>query len=259
MQETVSIVAIIGMVVSLIIALGLPIVLLIYWRKTQKANILSAGIGAVAFIIFALILEQIVHAVVLNLSGDLIRENIVIYGLYGGACAAVFEEFGRLVAMKFFMKNTLDKQNAIMYGIGHGGIEAIIIIGLSEVSNIATSLVINTVGVNTIISAVPVEQQSLVYEQVSALWETPSYAFYMGGVERISSIFLHIALSYLVYRCVKYGEKKFMALALLLHFLVDFGTVVLNSKAPIWVVEAVLAVAVAVIMAFVVRLYAQEE
>ena len=36
--------------------------------------------------------------------------------------AGVFEETGRLLAMKFCMKKDLDKKNAIMYGIGHGGI-----------------------------------------------------------------------------------------------------------------------------------------
>ena len=34
----------------------------------------------------------------------------------------VFEETGRLIAMKFWMKKWLDFPNALMYGIGHGGV-----------------------------------------------------------------------------------------------------------------------------------------
>ena len=108
-----------GMIFSLILSIVLPIVLFILVKIKLKANLTSFVIGCATFIIFALMLEPILHSVVLTATGTLLTDNIILYGLYGGLAAALFEETGRLVAMKFFMKDSLNKPNALMYGIGH--------------------------------------------------------------------------------------------------------------------------------------------
>lgn len=267
MYETVSNSAIMGMVCSLAISFLFPIALLIYWKISKKPKLVSFFIGAGVFIVFALVLEQILHTVVMMAvgGGDLLAgnekmsSNIWLYGLYGGICAAVFEEVGRFLAMKFCMKKFLDKENAIMYGIGHGGIEAMIIIGLAEISNIATALAVNSGAIDVILGAVSGEQKDALYEQISGLWTTPASGFYFAGVERIIAITLHICLSYMVYRFVKYNEKKCFVIALAAHFLIDFVTVILGSVAPIAVLEAILAVAVVVFLVFVVKMYKSEE
>lgn len=266
MYETVSNSAIMGMVCSLAISFLLPIALLIYWKISKKPKLVSFFIGAAVFIIFALVLEQILHTVVmlafgkgdLLLGNEKMSSNIWFYGLYGGICAAVFEEVGRFLAMKFCMKKFLDKENAIMYGIGHGGIEAMIIIGLAEISNIATSIAINSGAIETVIGAVPEAQRGALYEQISGLWTMPAYTFYFAGVERIIAITLHICLSYMVYRFVKYNEKKYFVIALAAHFLIDFITVILGRVASVAVLEAILAVVVVVFLVFVVKLYKSE-
>ncbi|MDE6674072.1 MAG: hypothetical protein K2K19_04555, partial [Acetatifactor sp.] len=50
---------IIGIIVSFIISVGLPIALCIIVRRKTKARISSFFIGAATFFVFALILEQI--------------------------------------------------------------------------------------------------------------------------------------------------------------------------------------------------------
>lgn len=263
---TVSNAVMIGMVVSLVIAIVFPVSLLIYWKCTQKPRIISAIIGAVTFVLFALVLEQLLHMGVMLVfgKGDLLAgnkalaSNMWIYGLYGGVCAAVFEEIGRFLAMKFCMKNFLDKKNAIMYGIGHGGIEAIIILGLAEISNIATALAINSGAINTILAAVPEEQRGAMQEQLTALWTTPAANFYLAGVERISAVVLHICLSYMVYRFVKYHEKKYFCIALGMHFLIDFATVLLSNTISVAMLETVLAVVVVGFLVVTRKLYVRE-
>lgn len=266
MYGHVSSAAILGMVVSLLMAVLFPIILLVYWQKNKKPRFLSFVIGAATFIIFALTLEQLWHTGVMMAigKGDMmagnskLSSNVWIYGLYGGLCAAVFEEVGRFLAMKYCMKNYLNKNNAIMYGIGHGGIEAIIILGLAEISNIATSFAINSGAIDTIISSVPEEGRDTVFEQISALWQTPAASFYLGGVERVIAVTLHICLSYMVYRFVKYNEKKYFGVALGIHFIVDFATVVLAKYVSLVAVEVVLALIVIVFLFFVTRMFKVE-
>ena len=56
------------------------------------------------FIISALVLEKLLHAAVFKAFGTALNANIWLYTLYGGLAAAVFEETGRLLAMKYAMK-----------------------------------------------------------------------------------------------------------------------------------------------------------
>ena len=58
---TVSIASMLGMMITLIIAVGLPVILLTLVYKKTKAKISSFFIGCGIFVLFALILEQIMH------------------------------------------------------------------------------------------------------------------------------------------------------------------------------------------------------
>ena len=255
---TVSAVSIIGILFSLIVSIGLPVALGIVVYKKTHARISSCFIGAGIFVVFALILEQILHAIVMAVNPAL-QSRTVLFGLYAALAAALFEETGRFVAMKFFMKKSLNKGDALMYGVGHGGVEAILLVGLTYVNNLIISIMINTGSIQLTMSQMEPALQETTYQQLQALWQSPAYVFYMAGVERISAIVLQICLSVLVYKCVKTGQKKFIAGAFLLHFIVDFVTVVTAGFGlPIWAVEIEVIVIVAIIAWGVVRIYRKD-
>ena len=117
---TVSGASMVGMVISLLLSVGLPIFLGIFIYKKTKAWVPAFFIGCGIFVGFAMILEQICHAIVLTVTGDVIRDNIWLYAIYGGLAAALFEECGRWIAMKFCLKKHLIREYALMYGAGHG-------------------------------------------------------------------------------------------------------------------------------------------
>lgn len=161
--------------------------------------------------------------------------------MYAALAAAVFEETGRLIAMKFWMKKWLDFPNALMYGIGHGGVEAILIGGLSGISNLVSMLMINSGAMQNTLAALPAESANQTVSQLSALWTTPAPLFFVSGIERISAIILHIGLSLLIYRAVKAGKCRTAAftavLAYGIHFIVDFFAVAGPALLPIYVIE----------------------
>ncbi len=232
----------IGMTVSLLISVGLPIALCIIVRRKTKARISSFFIGAATFIVFALILEQILHRVVLAVAGPGITENLWLTALYGGLAAGLFEETGRFAAMKLCMKKTLNKQNAVMYGVGHGGIEAMLLVGMTCISNLLVSVMINNGQFSALLPMAGLEDTvaSQVTAQLSALSVTPAWQFYMAGVERISAILFHISASYLVYLAVKNKKISWYLLAVLAHFLLDAVTVVAAKYLAIWALEGIL-------------------
>ena len=243
-----------GIIFSLCISIALPVVLLIVVHKKTKARMAMVVIGAATFFLFAMVLEQILHAVVLGVGGERITGNIWIYGLYGGLAAGLFEEVGRFVAMRFAMKKQLNLPNALMYGVGHGGIEAILIVGLASVSNLVTSIMINAGTLEASLGALDQATKEATLTQLSALWTTPSYQFFLSGIERIVAVTLHIALSVLVFQAVKLGKKRYWFLAFAIHVGVDFATVIAANYLNLVLVEVMLAVLVAGVVVLTVSL-----
>ena len=243
-----------GIIFSLCISIALPVVLLIVVHKKTKARMAMAVIGAATFFLFAMVLEQILHAVVLGVGGERITGNIWIYGLYGGLAAGLFEEVGRFVAMRFAMKKQLNLPNALMYGVGHGGIEAILIVGLASVSNLVTSIMINAGTLEASLGALDQATKEATLTQLSALWTTPSYQFFLSGIERIVAVTLHIALSVLVFQAVKLGKKRYWFWAFAIHVGVDFATVIAANYLNLVLVDVMLAVLVAGVVALTVSL-----
>ena len=71
----VSVVSIIGMIISMLIAIGLPVFLMLFVRKKEKAQINFFFIGAAVFVLASLFLEQSCHALVFSVAGDVLKEK----------------------------------------------------------------------------------------------------------------------------------------------------------------------------------------
>ena len=259
----VSILTILAIIFTMFVSIGGPVFLCFLVVKKFHAKLYPAVIGAAAFAFFVLVLESLMHKAVLGATGDVITGNIWLYGLYGGLAAGLFEETGRYLAMRFYMKKSLTKENALMYGVGHGGIEAVMIVGMSYISNLMVALMINQNGLDSLLAGLDDATTAATIEQLSALWTLPSYQFFFAGVERISAMMLQIALSYLVYRTVKEKQMRFYGIAVGIHFAVDAVTVILSgylgsSFVGLLVLEGVLLAAVILICIKVSKLYRAE-
>ncbi|WP_033154416.1 YhfC family intramembrane metalloprotease [Pseudobutyrivibrio ruminis] len=258
-METVQVASMIGMCFTLLISFGLPIGLLLYAMNKLKAKMISFWIGAATFVVFALVLEQLLHVGMINQFGEALTGNILIKAIYGGLAAGIFEEVGRFVSMKLFMKRLLNKENAFMYGVGHGGIEAMIIVGLTTVSNLISAYMINTGLMEKSLELLDSDIKQQTIDQLSLLWTTSPVDFYMAGVERVVAITLHLSLSYIVYRAVKDGKIQLLFLSIALHAFADFVTVLVAGYAPVIVVEIVLIVIVSIIAVFVYKKFSAEQ
>lgn len=245
------------MSVAALIDLIIPLTLMIVWRKKTKAAASYFLIGIATFIIFAMVLERIMHNIVLSSGalGTTITGNIFLYGLYGGLAAGIFEEVGRYLAMKVLLPKNLNRENSIMYGIGHGGIEAVAIGTLTQFSNFITAFAINFAGIDELLKSVPDELKDPTYNQLSALWETPSYMFYIGCYERILAIIIHLCCSYIVYRAIAGNRISRLFLAIAVHAAIDCILAIVNGLAGAWAAEGILTVMVIVLLVLTVKNY----
>lgn len=252
--QPVSVGSVVGMMFSLAVAFGIPIGLFIYlWRK-KKATFFSFATGLLIFLVFALLLESMVHSIVFRATGTLITGNLFLYALYGALMAAVFEETGRYLGMKFIMRNHLTKENALMYGVGHGGIEAMFLLGITSINNLANAMMINDGSMTGVLAELDEATRQTAVQGLAVLWETPASLFFAAGFERIIAICLQIALSVLIYRAVKEKNGRWYWTAFGAHFAVDFAAVLLSSIS-IALTEIVIAVMTAAVVWYVHKVY----
>ena len=252
--QPVSIGNVLGMMFSLVVSFGVPIGLFVYlWRK-KKASFFSFATGLLIFLVFALFLESMVHSIVFNATGNLITGNVFLYALYGGLMAALFEETGRFLGIKYIMRNQLTKENAFMYGVGHGGIEAMFLLGITSINNLANAMMINDGSMTSVLEGLDQTARETAVQGLSVLWETSASLFFAAGFERIVAICLQISLSILIYQAVKEKSGRWYWAAFGVHFVVDFAAVLLSSFS-IAVAEVVMAVLTAAVVWYVAKMY----
>lgn len=232
---TIPAASIAGMVFSLIVSFALPIGLFVYAKKKLGAKTAPFFIGCGVFFVMVLMLEAAIHRIVFQLTG-----SVILYAVYGGLMAALFEETGRYIAMRFLVK-PMDFPNAFMYGAGHGGVEAMLLCGVASISNIASAVMINSGTMSAQLASLDAEKAADTAAALSALWTTPSLTFFAGGVERIIAVVLHLSLSILVFQSIRKKSQKDLLNAYLFHFVIDSLSVLLSAVASVWVVELVVA------------------
>ena len=239
------------MAINALIGIVAPFLLAWWIVKRFKAGLKSVLTGAGVFVLFALILESIVHQIVLKgPNGAVIIGNTYYYALYGGLMAGLFEEAGRFLSMKFLLKKESPAAStAIAYGTGHGGIELLIIFGVTMISNLAISALINSGNLDVLLATVPEANRAQVQTQLEGLQTLTVGTLLFGLWERVSAIILQVGLSIIVWTAVCKGGKWLWLFpaAILLHALVDALAVIISKNAGMLLTEIVVfALAIAV-------------
>ncbi len=252
MNLTVPNLTIACMIVSCVIAFGLPVLLAMYFHK-KKGEYVPIIVGIAVMFVFVFTLETAVNQTIFNSAiGETIRNNIILYAVYGGIMAAAFEECGRWIAYRTVLKSRMDKDsNALMYGVGHGGCEAIMIVGFMMLNYITIAIMMNKGTINDTLSQLDSLTLAKMNLAMQTLSTTPSYVFLLSGIERISAMMAQVSLSVLVWFAVKYKHKKYFFLALLFHFIMDAGTVLLRSQVESIILVELFIFVVAAIIVFV--------
>ena len=177
-------------------------------------------VGVMAFIIFALVLEQLIHFVIFKTFP--LKEKPFIYVLYGIFMAGIFEETARFISFNILRKKYTGIETGLSYGIGHGGAEAVLIAGISMIVTIVFSILINTGNVEVITGKLQGEALTQIGTQINTILGTASYMFLISGVERTFAVIIQISLSVIVFYSVYCKGKTWLfPLAILLHAIID--------------------------------------
>ncbi|MED0952419.1 YhfC family glutamic-type intramembrane protease [Bacillus mobilis] len=177
-----------GLIFTTMISFGLPLVALLYafWKKRYIPYML----GVLAFVISQILIRIPILNYINGTSTNFQMFSVmqpVLFVLLLSLSAGIFEEIARFIAMRYFMKQR-DWQSGFLFGAGHGGIEAVLIVGIPVISLLLSQTVIQN-----------------------------GDSYYFAGIERIFAMVLHIGLSFIVLHAVVQKKFRYVVYAILIH------------------------------------------
>lgn len=228
----------IGLVVSfifnIIICFGIPIGGLIYLRRKEKNLIRPFIVGALVFFISQVLLRLPLVQVLLpkmDWFAMMSSLNPVMYIFFMGITAGIFEEVGRFIGFRVALKENRSWISGLAFGLGHGGIEAILIVGISSISNLVA--LINTPELFSTVQCTEI---------------------FLGGIERVIAIIIHIACTLIVLYGINKRNNLYLLLAILIHGAIDSTVGLLSMyRLSIYAIEGVLVVISLIFLVYIFR------
>lgn len=216
--------SIISMIVTLFVSLLLPLAfLVIYTLRNKKQGIWSAWLlGALGFLVPQILIRIPILTALSRTDGFVTfsQTHPLVYGFSLAFTAGLFEVVGRYAVARV-LKKKLTYRRALAAGLGHGGIEAILITGLAYVSNLVFLVMLLTGGFEATLAQTTAAggDVTALLTAKDTLMSTPWAMFLLAGFERLLAMTCHAAMSMLV--C--YGVHRGKAVPILFAFAMHVG------------------------------------
>ena len=236
----------------------IPIVVAIFIRRRTGAPWRLFFIGAVTFIA-----SQVLHipfnAVVLRsglLSTDTaVWSSLIIYAVFLGLSAGVFEETARYLTYRFWAKDARSWSRGLMLGAGHGGSEAILVGALAAVNFVALLAAVNN---ETAMNALPADQRSLVTSALAQIMDAPTGTLLLGAVERVFALTAHLAMSLLVLQVFLRRNIAWLFASIGFHTLLNMVAVIAASRLSPFATEGIIGLFALLALVIIFRLRTPE-
>ncbi len=252
-----------SLAMTVLLMLAIPVAFFLYWRRKHKAQTNPGYLiaGAIGFIVSARMLELGGHYLCIvadNPISRFINGNTAVFVLYGIVMAGVFEECGRHIVLKYILKKNHTRENAVLYGIGHGGIEILAVLLPTMILYLAIAILFSKGTAEEALQALEITEDTaaaaLPSVQAAAAFDFVAAA--LNVLERLLAMLIHIGLTVIVFYGVQNAKKGFLPLAISLHMLMDtFPALYQRGAVPLWAVELWAAAWTAVTVFIAVRLY----
>lgn len=255
--------AVVSLTITVILMIAIPVCFFICWRRKHREQTKISWLiaGAAGFVISARMLEVGVHyfcIVADNPVSRFINGNAAAFVLYGITMAGIFEECGRLIILKYILKKDRTRENAVIYGIGHGGIEILTVLLPAMILYLAIAVMFSQGDTEAALKTLNITEETataaLPSVQAAAAFDYAMMA--MNVMERLLAMLIHIGLTVIVYYGVVNAKKLCLPAAILLHMLADtFPALYQRGILPLWAVEIWIVFWTLMIMLIAAKLY----
>jgi ABC-type multidrug transport system ATPase subunit/uncharacterized membrane protein YhfC len=207
-------------VLQVVAMIAMPIALAVVLRRRWGTRLAILGAGAATFL-----LSKAVHL-------PLERVAVWIFGLAGfatwpsevarvvdalamGVLSSFTEEPARYLAFRFALKDSRSFREAAFFGLGHGGIEAIVL-AILVTEGFARAVALRDVAPSEM--GLPAADAELLARGVAEYWRQPPWMPLVPVFERACSLAFHVAATCLAVRALLEKRSRWFWLAALLHF-----------------------------------------
>lgn len=182
------------------------------------------GFGAMVFLAAQILTRLPAVAVIQTLFATQLRSPPLmwVWLVTLSVTAGLFEEIGRFLGYRWLMRGE-DKiwPKAIMYGLGHGGLESMVVAGGGSLLSVVGLVVALTRPPD----ALSQQARAQVDQLLTTLRSQPDWFPLLGAWERVAAMGIQVALSTIVLQVFRRARLRWLWLAVLLHALVDGVTV----------------------------------
>jgi uncharacterized membrane protein YhfC len=222
-----------GLALAGSICLAGPILLALWWRRRTGAPFSAFGVGALVFFVAQVVLRfpwQIPLARRIQSHPELVLPFLVFSALTAG----LFEETGRWLGYRYLLRERTPR-TGVMLGLGHGGLESMLLVGLPLIGLLAAWLLASygVIGPGEALEAIRRQTASLHFWNVQ-----------LAALERASAMAAHIGLSLVVLQVWLRGGLRWLFLAIALHFAINAlgGTLMHQLRLSAVLAELVVAI-----------------
>ena len=233
---------------SVALMILLPVALAAWLRRVSQAPWLLFSLGSLTFL-----LSQVVHLPLNHWLTDLgmlsaspgsdlpLWRIAITLGLTAGLCEELARAAG-YAALRKWKPAWLSVQDSLMLGLGHGGIESMIVGGLLTAATLGALLPLRTVDLSSL--GLKPEQLAVLRMQIEMLTGSPFNAG-LPFLERALAISGHVTFSLMVWKAFIVGRRTldwlYIPLAILYHAAVDavaVGFAQTYSQRPLFILLA---------------------
>lgn len=210
---------------SALLCILVPVLFLWYYKKKTGVKIGAFFVGAAFCLLFSFIITYVLNILVLSVSGlggFLSSQNHPIYSaIYGSCSIGLISTLGIYVGLKYAMKTRPGKENALVFGIGLGGLECILNGATVYITNLIAAFLINSVGSAEYFKKLGLTGKELAETQelFASQAATPVSFFLMDATYMVLSLILSAAITLLIYRAMNREETYLFPVAIILQIL----------------------------------------
>jgi uncharacterized membrane protein YhfC len=227
-----------------ILMIGIPLVLGLVLSYHFKLDLNLFGVGALTFIgsqVFHIPFNQwLLNPLMewLNLQPKPGSLDLAVAGFFLGLSAGIFEETARYLVLRRWLPQARTWEEGLMFGAGHGGIEAIIfgLLAMWGFLQIATFQDLSPEALSTVLGP---EKAEVLQTYLMSLGDIPWYYNLLGALERVSALCIHLGATVLVLQAFTRRNIGWYFLAILWHTAVDAFAVYGVQTWNVYVVEGI--------------------
>ena len=208
-----------SIIVALLVTLYLPLAAGLWLNKRLSVTWRVILYGVMGYLIVQNLKTLLVRGFSLLVEGGTIvlsEESLFIWQVFISILlAALLGVLVRWAGMRFIKENLNTLESSYGLGVGYGGAESVMLVGLPLLSTFITMLL------NMNIDPQTTALEPEIAAQIQALWQVPFYVPLAGSIERIAALVMHITVTVLVLQSFVRRNSAWLVAAFGLEVLVN--------------------------------------